>query len=161
MPIKSISHIDNHLWKLIYRRITSVFCFRIWLLLFWKFVHQIHQLDLPNQVGEFDERILIRKCREQGMSTNIEYLKVQIYNIKKISLFFSFFFFFFWFGITCVRYEQMAQVYCFSTAICGCWFDLQRWRLQYTLLMRPNKVEIAVQCSRISCVGVHRIFWSK
>ena len=42
----------------------------------------------------------------------------------------------------------------------GRWFDLQWWRLRYTLLMRPNKVETAVQCPRISCVGVLRIFWS-
>ena len=41
-----------------------------------------------------------------------------------------------------------------SALQCGRWFDLQWWRLQYTLLMRPNKVETAVQCSRISCVGV-------
>ena len=31
-------------------------------------------------------------------------------------------------------------------AYCGCWFDLQWWRSRYTLLMRPNKVKIAVQC---------------
>ena len=43
---------------------------------------------------------------------------------------------------------------------CGHWFDLQWWRLRYTLLMRPNKVETAVQCSRMSCVGVRPIFWS-
>ena len=31
-----------------------------------------------------------------------------------------------------------------------------KWRQ----MMRPNKVETADQCSRISCVGVRRIFWS-
>ena len=46
------------------------------------------------------------------------------------------------------------------SAICGRWFDFQWSRSRYTLLMRPNKVETAVQCFRISCVGVHRIFWS-
>ena len=33
------------------------------------------------------------------------------------------------------------------SAFCGCWFDLQWWRSRYALLMRPNKVETAVQCS--------------
>ena len=33
-------------------------------------------------------------------------------------------------------------------------------RSRYTLLMRPNKVETAVQSFRMSCVSVHRIFWS-
>ena len=33
------------------------------------------------------------------------------------------------------------------------------WRSPYTLLMRPNKVERGVQCFRMSCVGVRRIFW--
>ena len=47
-----------------------------------------------------------------------------------------------------------------NTAVCGCWFDLQWLRLRYTLLMRPNKVKTAVQCSCISCVGVQWIFWS-
>ena len=31
--------------------------------------------------------------------------------------------------------------------VCGCWFDLQWWRSQYALLMRPNKVKTAVKCS--------------
>ena len=30
-----------------------------------------------------------------------------------------------WFGVTCVRYELVAQLYSFSTVICGHWFDLQ------------------------------------
>ena len=30
---------------------------------------------------------------------------------------------------------------------CGCWFDLQGWRLRCALLTRPNEVETAVQCS--------------
>ena len=33
-----------------------------------------------------------------------------------------------------------------ASAYCGCWFDL-RWWLWCALLMRPNKVETAVQCS--------------
>ena len=33
----------------------------------------------------------------------------------------------------------------FSTAFRGHWFDFQRGRLLYTLLMRPNKVKTAVQ----------------
>ena len=47
-----------------------------------------------------------------------------------------------------------------------CWFSCRvpaLWSLvrsQYTLLMRPNKVETAVQCFRMSCVSVRRIFWS-
>ena len=48
----------------------------------------------------------------------------------------------------------------FGTAICGRWFSLQWWRLLYSLLMRPNKVETFVQCSRMSCIGVRRIFRS-
>ena len=32
-----------------------------------------------------------------------------------------------------------------ASAYCGCWFDLQWWRLRCALLMRPNKVETAVQ----------------
>ena len=31
--------------------------------------------------------------------------------------------------------------------VCGCWFDFQGRRSRYALLMRPNKVERAVQCS--------------
>ena len=34
-----------------------------------------------------------------------------------------------------------------ASAYCGCWFDLQWWRSRCALLMRPNKVETAVQCS--------------
>ena len=36
------------------------------------------------------------------------------------------------------------QQYITYSPICGRWFDLQSWRSQYTLLMRPNKVETAV-----------------
>ena len=65
-----------------------------------------------------------------------------------------------WFSITCVRYWLMAQLESFGSAICGRWLDLQWWRYRYTLLMRPNKVETDIQCFRMSCVGVRRIFWS-
>ena len=34
-----------------------------------------------------------------------------------------------------------------ASAYCGCWFDLQWWRSRCALLVRPNKVETAVQCS--------------
>ena len=34
-----------------------------------------------------------------------------------------------------------------ASAYCGCWFDLQWERSRCALLMRPNKVETAVQCS--------------
>ena len=34
-----------------------------------------------------------------------------------------------------------------ASAFCSCWFDLQWWRSRCALLMRPNKVETAVQCS--------------
>ena len=50
-----------------------------------------------------------------------------------------------WFGVTYVRYEPVAQLQSFGTAIYGRWFDIQRCTLRrYTLLMRPNKVEKAV-----------------
>ena len=48
----------------------------------------------------------------------------------------------------------------YTTAIYGHWFDLQWWRSWSTLLMRPNKAETAVQCFRMSCIGVRRIFSS-
>ena len=34
-----------------------------------------------------------------------------------------------------------------ASAYCGCCFDLQWWRSRCSLLMRPKKVETAVQCS--------------
>ena len=34
-----------------------------------------------------------------------------------------------------------------TSAYYGCWFDLQLWRSRCAQLMRPNKVETAVQCS--------------
>ena len=34
-----------------------------------------------------------------------------------------------------------------ASAYCGCWFEPQWWRSRCALLMRPNKVEAAVQCS--------------
>ena len=46
------------------------------------------------------------------------------------------------------------------TSHSGRWFDLQWRRSRYTLLMRPNKVETAVQCFRMSRASVRRIFWS-
>ena len=49
-----------------------------------------------------------------------------------------------WFDVTCVRYELVAQLLSFGIAICGRWFDLRWWRLRYTLLMRPNKVQTAI-----------------
>ena len=37
---------------------------------------------------------------------------------------------------------------------CGWWFDLQWWKSSYALVMRPNMVETAVQCSvcRMECL---------
>ena len=63
------------------------------------------------------------------------------------------------FGVARVRYELVAHLLSFGTAICGRRFNLKWWRLLYTLLMRPNKVEAAVQCFCISSVGVRGIFW--
>ena len=54
----------------------------------------------------------------------------------------------------------MAQSLSFGSAICCCCFDLLWWKSRYTLLMGPNKVETAVQCFRMSCISVRRIFWS-
>ena len=34
-----------------------------------------------------------------------------------------------------------------ASAYCACWLDLQWWRSRCAMLMRPNKVETAVQCS--------------
>ena len=45
-------------------------------------------------------------------------------------------------------------------AFCSCWFDLQWGRSWYALLMRPNKVETAVQCFRMLHASVCLIFWS-
>ena len=56
-----------------------------------------------------------------------------------------------WFGVTCVRYESVAQLLSFSSAIYGRWFDLQLWKSQYTLLMGPNKIETAVQYVMRKC----------
>ena len=39
-----------------------------------------------------------------------------------------------------------------ASTYCGCWFDLQWWRSQCALLMRPNKVETAVRCSACRCL---------
>ena len=52
------------------------------------------------------------------------------------------------------------------SAYCGCWFDLQWWRSRCTMLMRPNKIETAVQCSvcrmkvfaGFSCHGNSKIY---
>ena len=38
-----------------------------------------------------------------------------------------------------------------ASAYCGCWSDLQWWRSRCVLLMRPKKVETAVQCSAWRC----------
>ena len=38
-----------------------------------------------------------------------------------------------------------------ASAYYGCWIDLQWWRSQCALLMRPNNVELAVQCSVCRC----------
>ena len=40
----------------------------------------------------------------------------------------------------------------------GHWFDLQWQRSRYILLRKPNKIETAVQCFRMSCIRVFRIF---
>ena len=42
-----------------------------------------------------------------------------------------------------------------ASAYCGCWFDLQWWRSRCALLMRPNMVETAVQCSVIIYQFLH------
>ena len=44
--------------------------------------------------------------------------------------------------------------------LCGRCFDLQSGKSRYTLLMRTNKVETAVQCFRTSHSSVCLIFWS-
>ena len=44
----------------------------------------------------------------------------------------------------------MVQWQSFGSAFCGRWFDLQLRRSWYTLLIRPNKVETAVQWFRMS-----------
>ena len=51
--------------------------------------------------------------------------------------------------------------------LCGIWISgsvvefqlcIQWWRSGHTLLMRPDKVETAVHCFCMSCIGVRRIF---
>ena len=44
-----------------------------------------------------------------------------------------------------MRYGPRAQWQNFGFAFCGRWFDLQWGISRYTLLMRPNNVETAVQ----------------
>ena len=39
-----------------------------------------------------------------------------------------------------------------ASAYCGRWFDLQWWRSRCALLIRPNKVVIAVQCFACWCL---------
>ena len=60
----------------------------------------------------------------------------------------------------CVRYELLAQLLSFGSAICDRWFNLHWGRSLYTLLMRPNKIKTTVKCFHMSCVSVRRIFWS-
>ena len=48
----------------------------------------------------------------------------------------------------------------FGSVFCVRWFELQWRRSLYTLLMRPNNVETAVQCFRMLRASVYWIFWS-
>ena len=48
--------------------------------------------------------------------------------------------------IACLRFVPLAPSSNFDSAFCGCWFNLQCWRSRYTMLMRSNTVETAIQC---------------
>ena len=49
-----------------------------------------------------------------------------------------------------MRCGPVAQWQSFDSAFCGRWFDPQKRKPRYTLLMKLNKVEILVQWFRIS-----------
>ena len=51
-------------------------------------------------------------------------------------------------------HQKTNKFYFFCSAFCGCWFNLQWGKSCYTRLIRPNKVETAVQCFHMS----HTVF---
>ena len=63
--------------------------------------------------------------------------------------------------IPCVQCGLMAQSQSFGSAFCYRWFNLLQGRSRYTLLMRPNKAETALQWFCMPYTSVCQIFWSQ